>query len=111
MTIPFEVIMAESLANPEVKTDKLALSGALLNTGSAALKGAVGTGAAGILGGVGSAVGGSSPTGVGASLVPATAKGALAAPQAGSSSLPQLPSVSTLTNALPKKPSVLDLLK
>jgi hypothetical protein len=91
--LPNFVKVGGTLANPDVKTDKLALSGTLFKAGSEAFKGAAGAGAGGILGAVGSTVGGSSPASVGAGLAPAAAT---AAP---------------LTNALPKAPSATDLLK
>jgi hypothetical protein len=106
-----------TLANPEVKTDALALSRGLLKTGAEALQGVAGAGAAGVLGGVGGALTGAGPAAAGAAVVPAAVPAAAvpaavpAVPKVQSPSSPQVPAASALTNAVPKKPSALDLLK
>ena len=102
-----------TLADPKVKTDALALSRGLLPTGSQALQGLAGAGAAGALGSLGGALPGAGPAAAGAavapSALPATTVPAL--PRGPSWSSPLVPTASTLTNAVPKTPSPLDLLK
>ena len=112
-----------TFANPEVKTDVPALSGGLLKTGAeAALQGVLGAGAAGALGvgaagALGGVLSGANTTASGA--VPAALKGvpalpkvqAPALPKVQAPALPKVPTASMLTNAIPKKPSALDLLK
>ena len=104
-----------TFANPEVKTDAMALSRGLLKTcAEAALQGVLGGGAAGALGvgaagALGGVLSGANPAASGA--VPGALKGGADVPKVQAPSLPQVPTASVLTNAIPKKPSALDLLK